>query len=159
MKTFLIANNLPTRLFTEPDAWVKFVHLYGNIIDECELVLKGDGVQLRFIDRVVVHLEMATKTLETEFGNQVLFRICWTCHGKDGTCGDHTSLAKRTAKRSVAKSRRSRNRVAVAQGFSSQTSCTKRYWKIFPRREYSLYVCHSRRCTEAARARGKVDES
>ena len=89
MKTFLTANSLPTRLFAEEDAWAKFIHLYGNIIDECEVVLRGDGAHLQFIDRVVVHLETATKVLESEFGNQLFFRICWTCYGKDGTCGDH----------------------------------------------------------------------
>jgi hypothetical protein len=89
MKAFVTDNGLPTRLFEEPDAWARFIHLYGNIIDECELVLKGDGVKLQFIDRVVVHLEMATRALQTDFGNQVLFRICWTCHGKDGTSGDY----------------------------------------------------------------------
>jgi hypothetical protein len=89
MKAFVTVNDLPTRLFEEPDAWVRFIHLYGNIIDECELVLKGDRIKLQFIDRVVVHLETTTQALQTEFGNPVLFRICWTCHGKDGKCADH----------------------------------------------------------------------
>jgi hypothetical protein len=88
MKTFLKANNLPTRLFTDPDAWAKFVHLYGKIIDECELVLRGDSGQLQFIDRVVVHLKEVSKPLATEFGNQMLISICWTCHGKDGKSVD-----------------------------------------------------------------------
>lgn len=89
MKTFLTANSLPTRLFDNEDAWAKFMHFYGRIIDECELVLRGNGTHLQFIDRVVVHLDTGTKVRESDFGNELLFRICWTCHGKDGTCGDH----------------------------------------------------------------------
>ena len=88
LKSFVKAHELPTRLFTEPDAWARFVHHYGNIIDECQLVLSGDRVQLQSIDRVVVSLETG-KLLETEFGNQVIFRLRWICHGKDGTCGEH----------------------------------------------------------------------
>jgi hypothetical protein len=89
MKAFVTTNNLPTRLFTKPDEWVEFVHHYGNVIDECELELEGDTTRLKFINRVVVHLETASNIVETEFGNQILFRLCWTCHGKDGTSGNH----------------------------------------------------------------------
>ncbi len=92
LKTFLTANSLPTGLVSKADAWARFMHLYGNIIDECELVLRSDDAHLQFIDRVVIHLETATKVLESELGNQLLFRICWTCYGKDGTCGDHYVL-------------------------------------------------------------------
>ena len=89
MKTFLKANDLPTRLFIDSDAWAKFLHLYGNIIDGCELVLKGNRMQLQSIDRVVVHLKVAPNPHETAFGNQIMFSICWTSHGKDGKSGDY----------------------------------------------------------------------
>jgi hypothetical protein len=89
LETFLTANNLPTRLFTEPDGWAKFIHHYGNVIDECELVIKGDGAKLKSIDRVTVRLETATKTLDTSFGSELLFRLRWISHGKDGTSGEH----------------------------------------------------------------------
>jgi hypothetical protein len=89
MKAFLIANGLPARLFTEPDAWVRFIHLYGNVIHECELVLEGSGVKLHHIDRVTVRLEVAPETLKTEFGNQLLFQLRWICHSKDGGQGEH----------------------------------------------------------------------
>jgi hypothetical protein len=92
IKTFLKANKLPTRLFTAPDAWAKFMHLYGKIIDECELVLRGDGGQLQFIDRVVVHLKEAPRPLETQFGNQMIISICWTSHGKDGKSVDYDAI-------------------------------------------------------------------
>ncbi len=87
LKQFLNANKLPTRFLTEPDAWSKFIQLYGNIIDECDLVLKS--VHLKYINRVVLRLDVAPEILETQFGNQVLFRIRWICHGKDGGCGEH----------------------------------------------------------------------
>jgi hypothetical protein len=92
MEAFVAANDLPTRLFVEPDAWVRFIRLYGNIIDECELVLRGDGAELQLVDRVIVHLEMAADALQTTFGNEVFFRICWTCHGKDGTSADYLAI-------------------------------------------------------------------
>jgi hypothetical protein len=92
LKAFLTVNGLPVRLLTDSDAWPRFIHLYGNIIDECELVLRADGVHLQYLDRVVVHLETAPKVHESEYGNQLLFRICWRCYGKDGTCGDHFVL-------------------------------------------------------------------
>jgi hypothetical protein len=87
LKHFLDANKLPTRLFTEPNAWSKFIQLYGNIIDECELVLKS--VHLKHINRVVLRLDDAPEILKTKFGNQVLFRIRWVCHGKDGGRSEH----------------------------------------------------------------------
>jgi hypothetical protein len=88
MKAFLKANNLPTGLFTDPDDWAKFMHLYGKIIDECQLMLKGDGEQLQFIDRVVVHLKEAPKPLASQFGTQKIISICWTSHGTDGKSVD-----------------------------------------------------------------------
>jgi hypothetical protein len=89
IKQFLVANDLPMRLFEEPDAWVKFIRLYGNIIDECELIVADKDTKLQFIERVVVRLETATKIIETKFGNQAVFRLRWTCHGKDGQHGSH----------------------------------------------------------------------
>jgi hypothetical protein len=89
LKAFLTANNLPTRLFTEPDAWPRFIHHYGNIIDECELAIKGDGAKLKSIDRVTVRLQTASSTVDTPFGRQLLFRLRWISHGKDGTSGEH----------------------------------------------------------------------
>jgi hypothetical protein len=89
LKHFLTANDLPTRLFTEPDAWPKFIHHYGNIIDECELAIKGDRAKLKSIDRVTIRLQTATRTLHTPFGSELLFRLRWISHGKDGTSGEH----------------------------------------------------------------------
>jgi len=89
MKTFLKANNLPTRLLTESDDWARFIRLYGSIIDECELVLKGDGGKLQFIDRVVVHLKEAPEPLATQFGDHKIISVCWTSHGKDGKSVDY----------------------------------------------------------------------
>jgi hypothetical protein len=87
MKAFLTSNDLPLGLVEDSDVWVDFIRLYANVIDECALVLKAGNLQA--IDRVSVHLEMATKTLDTEFGEEALFRIRWTSHGKDGLSGSH----------------------------------------------------------------------
>jgi hypothetical protein len=85
LKQFLKANELPTRLFTEDNEWLKFIQLYGGVIDEGELLVEGNGVQLDHIDRVVVRLLIASEPL----GNGVPFQLRWICHGKDGRQGEH----------------------------------------------------------------------
>jgi len=82
-------NELPLRLFTEPDAWPKFVKLYASIIHDCELVLEGSDSKLQHINRVVVRLGEASQIIETPFGNQALFTLRWICHGKDGKSSEH----------------------------------------------------------------------
>jgi hypothetical protein len=89
LKHFLDTNKLiPARMFPgTPDPWVKFIHLYANVIDDCELQLKGDGLPL--VDRISIHLKMPAQEPGPEWGGQVLFALSWTCHGKDGGAGDH----------------------------------------------------------------------
>jgi hypothetical protein len=89
LKRFLTENNLPTRLFTEPDAWPKFILHYGNVIDECALAIKGDGAKLQSIDRVTVRVQTAARSLDTPFASELLFRLRWISHGRDGTSGEH----------------------------------------------------------------------
>lgn len=88
LEGLLKENELPLRLFTEPDAWPKFVKLYASVIHDCELVLEGSDSKLQHISHVVVRLEEASQILETPFGNQALFRLRWICHGKDGKSGE-----------------------------------------------------------------------
>lgn len=85
MEQFLNANGLPTAIVDDPNAWVKFLRLYAHVIDDCALVLAGERTKLHSLDHISVHLQMAIRPLECE----KLFRIRWTCHGKDGQCGDH----------------------------------------------------------------------
>lgn len=89
LKSFFSAHELiPSRMFPgAPDPWVKFIHLYANAIDECDLKLEGAGLPL--VDRVSFHLALPTRALGPEWANQVLFALRWTCHGKDGSSGDH----------------------------------------------------------------------
>jgi hypothetical protein len=89
LKQFLDKNGLlPARMFPgTPDPWVKFIYLYANVVDECELQLKGDRRAL--LDRITIHLKTPTQELGPEWGGRVLFALCWTCHGKDGGTGDH----------------------------------------------------------------------
>jgi hypothetical protein len=74
-----------TRLFTEGNEWLRFIQLYGGVIDEGELLVEGDGVQLEHIDRAVVRLQVASEPI----GNGVPFRLRWICHGKNGGQGEH----------------------------------------------------------------------
>jgi hypothetical protein len=85
LKQFLKTNELPTRLFTEGNEWLRFIQLYGGVIDEGELLVEGDGVQLEHIDRAVVRLQVASEPI----GNGVPFRLRWICHGKNGGQGEH----------------------------------------------------------------------
>jgi hypothetical protein len=54
LKAFLQQNGLlPARMFPgTPDEWVRFIHLYASVIDDCKLQLKGDG--LPTIDNVSI---------------------------------------------------------------------------------------------------------
>ena len=87
MRTFLSSNGLPTKLVDKPAEWVNFLYLYSGVIEDCPLTLKSDK-DLNHITSVSVRKETAQKQLE--HGNQqyVLWRITWTCHGKDGKTGD-----------------------------------------------------------------------
>ncbi len=87
LKQFLSANNLiPMPMFPgTPDAWVRFIHLYAAVIDECHLQWRDEGL----IERVTIHLQMPKEKPGPEWQDRVLFAIWWTCHGKDGLSGDH----------------------------------------------------------------------
>jgi hypothetical protein len=85
MEQFLKANGLPTGIVDDANSWVKFLRLYAHVIDDCALVVSGERTKLRSLDHISVHLQMALKKLEGE----TVFRIRWTCHGKDGQRGSH----------------------------------------------------------------------
>ncbi len=87
LKQFLSVNNLiPAPMFPgTPDAWVRFIHLYAGVTDECDLQWTDEGL----IDRVTIHLQMLREKPGPEWGDQILFAIRWTCHGRDGLSGDH----------------------------------------------------------------------
>ena len=76
------------RLIRDHDLWPRFLRLYGEVIHDGTLVLKNPSIKLRCLDHVSVHLEMAMKPLETAYGREVVFRVTWRCHGKDGGFGD-----------------------------------------------------------------------
>lgn len=84
---FLVSNNLPLQLVEDADIWVNFIRLYANVIDDCVLVLKEP--HLLAISHVTIHLEMAAQPLRSEFGDELMFRIHWMSHGKDGNRGSH----------------------------------------------------------------------
>jgi hypothetical protein len=89
LKQFLTQNDLiPARMFPgTPDEWVKFIHLYAGVIDDCKLQLKGEGLPI--VDQISIGLKMPVQEEAPERGDQVLFALCWTCHGKDGGSGNH----------------------------------------------------------------------
>ncbi len=68
LKRFLEENSLlPARMFPgTPDPWVKFIHLYANVVDECELQLRGDEPHI--VDRVTIHLKTPTRGTRSGVG-------------------------------------------------------------------------------------------
>ncbi|MGA7223799.1 MAG: hypothetical protein WB621_06015 [Candidatus Acidiferrales bacterium] len=91
LEQFITENDLPDRLFSDLDAWARFLHLYGHVINECTLTLRDDSLALKNINRIVVGIEQATAPVDG-FPDQLIFVVRWTCHGKDGVCSHHESF-------------------------------------------------------------------
>ena len=86
MERFLVANRLPTI-----HGLARFLRLYGQVIEDCDLVVRDNRVQLEHLDRISIRLEIAkTPVYEDERLREVLYALTWTCHAKDGKSGEHT---------------------------------------------------------------------
>ena len=88
LKAFIANNGLPDKLFADADAWPRFLHLYGNVIDECQLTMRADFAPMKNIERVVVSVKNAVLR-EAGLPEQVIFVLRWICYGKDGKSGTH----------------------------------------------------------------------
>ena len=85
MTRFLTANQLP-----KIHRWARFLWLYGQVIEDCDLVVRDNRVRLDHLDRISIRLETAkTPVYENERLREVLFALTWTCHAKDGKSGEH----------------------------------------------------------------------
>lgn len=85
LKDFLAAHNLPELIKHRSDGWTHFLHLYGQVVEDCPLIAKGRGFDN--ISQVTVHLELA-KTIKPDEGEEMMFKVRWTVHDKNGQSGD-----------------------------------------------------------------------
>ena len=80
---FLETYGLPPLTRKRPDGWPHFLHLYANVIEDIPLVVTDTtATGPKHISHVVVHFEQARQ----DVGGEVLFKVGWTTHDKNGHC-------------------------------------------------------------------------
>jgi hypothetical protein len=84
---FLTDYNLPKDILY--NRWTKFLHSYAAVIEDCPLTVKGNN--LRNIKSVTLTKEEAKQKMTAGDEKFLLYRICWTCCGVDGTQGTWAS--------------------------------------------------------------------
>jgi hypothetical protein len=84
---FLKDYNLPKEILTA--RWTKFLHSYAAVIEDCPLTVKGNN--LTNIKSVTLTKEEAKRKLKAGDRRFLMYRICWTCCGLDGTSGTWAS--------------------------------------------------------------------
>jgi hypothetical protein len=82
---FLEAYGLPPLTRKRPDGWPHFLHLYANVIEDIPLVVTDTSATgPKNISQVIVHFEQARQ----DVGEEVLFKVVWTTHDKNGQSGE-----------------------------------------------------------------------
>jgi hypothetical protein len=99
LSRFLINYGLPPLTLHRSDGWVYFLHLYAMVVEDIPLVVssptakerstsrKGDSGP-KHISHVTVHVELAKEALKHHSGDDLLFKVTWTIHDKNGESGD-----------------------------------------------------------------------
>jgi hypothetical protein len=88
LSQFLATYNLPPLTKNRPDGWVHFLHLYARVVEDIPLVVSSTAVA-QHITRVTVHFEQAREVLSENPGErEMLFKVTWTTHDKNGQAGD-----------------------------------------------------------------------
>jgi hypothetical protein len=96
LSRFLDDYGLPPLTKNRPDGWPHFLHLYAGVVEDIPLVVSlpaagkkqkakqgaADGAP-KHISHVVVHFDQAREIV----GREVLFRVTWTIHDKNGQSG------------------------------------------------------------------------
>ncbi len=80
LSRFLDAYGLPSLTQNRPDGWPHFLHLYTRVVEDTPLVVSLPPTEN--ISRVVVHFD------EAQVKHNVLFKVTWTVHDKNGQSGD-----------------------------------------------------------------------
>jgi hypothetical protein len=82
---FLETYGLPPLTKKRTDGWPHFLHLYANVIEDIPLVVTDTSATgPKHISHVVVHIEQALQ----DVGGEVLFKVGWTTHDKNGQSGE-----------------------------------------------------------------------
>jgi len=99
LSNFLAAYGLPPLTQHRSDGWTHFLHLYVKVIEDIPLEVSAPAVKQKpkqgaadnrpkHISRVIVHCELARETIKHADGEEVLFKVKWTIHDKNGQTGD-----------------------------------------------------------------------
>jgi hypothetical protein len=98
---FLEKYDLPPLTKNRPDGWSHFLHLYARVIEDIPLMVALPAERKKkakpaatdsapkHISHVVVHFDEAREMIEhSAVGKEVLFKVTWTIHDKNGQAGD-----------------------------------------------------------------------
>lgn len=99
LSLFLAAYDLPPLTRHRSDGWPHFLHLYTKVIEDIPLEVSVPALKQKpergatdtrpdRISHVTVHCESARETLKHAYGEDVLFKVTWTIHDKNGQSGD-----------------------------------------------------------------------
>jgi len=69
------------------DQWTAFLRVYASIIEDCPLTVKGESKKLPNVKKVVVCVDDAREQIHEGGEKYLLYRLRWTCHGKDDSLG------------------------------------------------------------------------
>lgn len=93
MSEFLAANKLPKLTAKRTDGWIHFLHLYVKVVEDIPLEAslpnrsRGGRGAPEHISRVTVHFEQARQTIKHGDMEDVLFKVRWVIHDRDGRSG------------------------------------------------------------------------
>lgn len=98
LSKFLAAYGLSPLTLHRPDGWTHFLHLYTKVIEDIPLVVSVPAAKKRpkqtiadsaskHISHLTVNCELARDTIKHADGEEVLFKVTWVIHDKNGQSG------------------------------------------------------------------------
>jgi hypothetical protein len=98
LSRFLMAYDLPPLTKNRPDGWTHFLHLYTRVIEDIPLVVAlppgrkkckqgAADNSPKYISHVTVHFDSAREAIKHATGEDVLFRVTWVIHDRNGQSG------------------------------------------------------------------------
>jgi hypothetical protein len=97
LEQFLNDHQLPRLTLHRADGWTHFLHLYAQVIEDIPLVVSAPPARQgatqaanhpQHISRVTVHCEMARETIKHDDGEEMLFKVRWVIHDRNGQSGE-----------------------------------------------------------------------
>lgn len=98
LSRFLEDHELPLLTQHRSDGWAQFLRLYGKVIEDIPLQVRVPAAkqdvkqvvadsELKHISHVTVRCETAQETVKMTDREEVVFRLTWTVHDKEGPSG------------------------------------------------------------------------